>query len=55
LFSLGAAVTDGYGYGTVTVPNPNTGGFTGFNLMVQGIALQPTGFQLSTPMLVQLQ
>ena len=55
LLSLGAAVTDVYGYGTVTTPNPNTGGFTGFNLMVQGIALQPTGFQLTTPMLVQLQ
>ena len=55
LFSLGTALTDTYGYGTVTIPNPNPGGFTGFNLIVQGIALQPAGFQLSTPMLVQLQ
>jgi hypothetical protein len=54
-FSLGLAVTDPFGYGTVSVPNPNTGGFTGFTLLVQGLALQPTGFQLSSPMLVQLQ
>jgi hypothetical protein len=54
-FSLGLAVTDPFGYGTVSVPNPNTGGLTGFTLLVQGIALQPAGFQLSSPMLVQLQ
>ncbi len=55
IFSLGAAVTNAAGYGTVTLPNLNTGGFTGFTLMVQGIGLQPTGFQLTSPMLVQLQ
>lgn len=55
LFTMGTALTSAQGYGTVTIPNPNTGGLTGFNLMVQGIALQASGFQLSTPMLVQLQ
>ncbi|MBL8756703.1 MAG: hypothetical protein JNK15_25630 [Planctomycetes bacterium] len=55
LASLGFTVTDSFGLGTVTVPNPNTGGFTGVTLTVQGIGLMPSGFQLSTPMLVQLQ
>ena len=35
--------------------NPNTGGFTNFMFMLQAIALQPTAFQLSTPLLVQMQ
>lgn len=55
LFSLPLVVTNGSGYATVTTPNLNTGGFTGINLLVQGIGLQPTGFQLTSPMLVQLQ
>ncbi|MFY9343414.1 MAG: hypothetical protein WAT39_13035 [Planctomycetota bacterium] len=55
LFSLGLAVTNAAGYGTVTTPNLNTGGFTGITLMVQGIGLQPGGFQLTSPLLVQLQ
>lgn len=55
LFSFGSAVTDAFGYGTVSIPNPNTGGFTGFSVMVQGFALQPNGFQLSNPLVVQLQ
>ena len=54
LLTLGSAFTGQSGFGTVTVPNPNVGGFTNFNLVVQGVALQPSGFQLSTPMLVQL-
>lgn len=54
-FSLGLTVTDPFGYGTVSVPNPNGGGLTGFTLLVQGIGLQSGGFQLSSPMLVQLQ
>jgi hypothetical protein len=54
-FTLGLAVTDVAGYGTVSLPNPNVGGFTGFTLMVQGIGLQPNGFQLTSPMVVQLQ
>ncbi len=55
LYSLGFAITDGFGFGTVTVPNPNAGGLTGVALTVQGIGLVPAGFQLSSPMLVQLQ
>lgn len=54
LFTMGSTITNAQGYGTVTIPNPNNGGLTNFNLMVQGIVLQPTGFQLTTPMLVQL-
>ena len=55
IYSFGSALTDVSGYGTVSVPNPNTGGFAGFTIMVQGVALQPAGLQLSTPLLVQLQ
>jgi hypothetical protein len=55
LFDLSATVLGPFGYGTVSVPNPNPGGFTGFTLMVQGVALQPGGLELSSPMLVQLQ
>lgn len=55
LFSLGGTPIGSAGYGTLTVPNPNPGGFAGFTLMVQGIALQPAGFELGSPMIVQLQ
>ncbi len=55
LYPFGSVLTDQFGYGLVSIPNPNTGGFTGFSMVVQGIALQPTGFQLSSPMLVQMQ
>jgi hypothetical protein len=53
--SLGLGLTDAFGYTSVTVPNPNPGGFAGFTLMVQGVGLQPGGFELSAPVLVQLQ
>ncbi len=52
--TLGVAITDGFGYGTVSVPNPNTGGFPGATLLVQGLGLAPTGFTLTTPVLTQL-
>ncbi|MEO6593947.1 MAG: hypothetical protein ABIP94_04255 [Planctomycetota bacterium] len=52
--TLGVAVTDSFGYGTVSVPNPNTGAFSGTTLMVQGLGLAPTGFTLTTPLLTQL-
>ncbi|MFN9333171.1 MAG: hypothetical protein ACK6D1_11310, partial [Planctomycetota bacterium] len=55
LVSLSASVLGGFGYGTVSVPNPNVGSFTGVTLMVQGLALQPGGLELSSPLLVQLQ
>jgi hypothetical protein len=48
-------LTDGFGYAPITFPNPNTGAFTNFMFMLQAIALQPTAFQLSTPLLVQMQ
>lgn len=52
--TLGIAVTDGFGYGVVSIPNPNTGAFAGTTLMVQGLGLAPTGFTLTTPLLTQL-
>lgn len=52
---LGLVLTDGFGYAPITFPNPNTGAFTNFMFMLQAIALQPTAFQLSTPLLVQMQ
>jgi hypothetical protein len=55
LFDLGATAIGPFGYGTVSVPNFNPGGFAGFTLLVQGISLQPAGFELSSPMIVQLQ
>jgi hypothetical protein len=55
LATFGFTVTDANGLGTVTVPNPNTGGYTGVTLIVQGVGLAPGGFQLSTPLLAQLQ
>jgi hypothetical protein len=54
-FSLGFAITDAFGYGTVSTPNPNNGSFAGFTLVVQGVGLVGSSFQLTTPMLVQLQ
>jgi hypothetical protein len=54
IVSLGVVFTDAFGYGTLTLNNPNNGTFPGVTLMVQGIGLQPTGFQLTTPLLVQL-
>jgi hypothetical protein len=53
--TMGVTVLDSFGYGTVSIPNPNTGGFTGFTFMAHALALQPTAFQLSSPVLVQLQ
>ncbi|MCK5940887.1 MAG: hypothetical protein KAI24_02860 [Planctomycetes bacterium] len=53
--SLGIAITDGFGYTSVSIPNPNPGGLAGFTLMVQGVGLRPGGFELSSPVLVQLQ
>jgi hypothetical protein len=55
LLSLGSTVLDFAGYGTISVANPNLGGFTNFALMAQALALTPAGFQLSSPLLVQLQ
>lgn len=52
---LGIVLTDGFGYAPITFPNPNTGAFTNFMFMLQALALQPTAFQLSTPLLVQMQ
>ncbi len=52
--TLGVTVTDFYGYGTVSIPNPNNGAYAGLTLMVQALGLQPSGFQLSTPLLTQL-
>lgn len=53
--SLGTTVLNPFGYGTFSLPNPNPGGFAGFTFMLQGFALQPSGFELSSPLLVQLQ
>lgn len=55
--SLGVAVTDAFGYASVSVPNPNTSAtFSGINLMVQGLSFGLTNdFMLSSPVLVQLQ
>tara|TARA_R110002072_G_scaffold46591_1_gene128831 strand:+ start:81960 stop:83516 length:1557 start_codon:yes stop_codon:yes gene_type:complete len=53
--TLGFGVSDAFGYTTISTPNPNTGAFMGFTLMVQGVGLDPTGFQLSSPVVVQLQ
>jgi hypothetical protein len=55
LLTLGLAVTDAFGYGTVSVPNPNTGGFTNLNLLVQGVGLGGAQLELSSPMCVQLR
>ncbi|HEB53785.1 MAG TPA: hypothetical protein ENI87_11085 [bacterium] len=51
----GVAVTDAFGYASVSVGNPNTGAFAGFTIMVQGLGITPTQqFQLSSPVLVQM-
>lgn len=55
ILTFGLTLTDINGYGTVSIPNPNTGGFTGLTFLLQGLALQPAGFQLGSPMVVQLQ
>lgn len=52
--TLGVTVTDFFGYGTVSVGNPNNGSFAGLTLMTQALGLTPNGFQLSTPVLTQL-
>lgn len=53
--SVGTTTLNPFGYGTFNLPNPNPGGFAGFTFMLQGFALQPNGFELSSPLLVQLQ
>jgi len=53
--SLGFSITDGFGFASVTVPNPNTGIYTGVTLMAQAVALAPAGLKLSSPVLLQLQ
>lgn len=53
--TLGASVTDAFGYATLSIPNPHDGTFAGFTLMVQALGLAPGGFQLSSPLLVQLR
>lgn len=52
--TIGVAVTSPFGYGTVSVPNPNNGGLTNANVVLQAIGLGPQ-FQLSSPICVQLQ
>lgn len=53
--TLGLGVTDIFGYTTISTANPNSGALTGFTIMVQGVGIDPAGFQLSSPVLVQLQ
>lgn len=53
--TLGVGITDNFGYTTLSTPNPNTGAFAGFTVMVQGLGLDPAGFNLSSPVIVQLQ
>lgn len=53
--TLGVTITDALGYGTISLPNPNTGGFTGISFVSQAVALTPSGLQLSTPLLTQMQ
>lgn len=48
-------LTDSLGYATLSTPNPNTTALTGFTLMVQGLGLAAAGFELSSPIIVQLQ
>ncbi|MFT7536246.1 MAG: hypothetical protein ACI85K_002200, partial [Hyphomicrobiaceae bacterium] len=53
--TLGLGVTDIFGYTTISTANPNSGALTGFTIMVQGVGIDPAGFQLSSPVIVQLQ
>lgn len=53
--TFGFGVTNNDGYLTLSTPNPNTTALTGFTLMVQGLGLATGGFQLSSPVVVQLQ
>ncbi|MFT4513394.1 MAG: hypothetical protein ACI89X_000331 [Planctomycetota bacterium] len=55
IFTFGATTTDSFGYATVSIPNPNPGGFAGFTMIVQGLSFASTGLQLSSPVMVQLQ
>jgi hypothetical protein len=55
ILTFGATTTDSFGYATVSIPNPNPGGFAGFTMIVQGLSFASTGLQLSSPVLVQLQ
>lgn len=55
ILTFGATTTDAFGYATVSIANPNPGGFAGFTMIVQGLSFASTGLQLSSPVLVQLQ
>jgi hypothetical protein len=55
IITFGAVTTDAFGYATVSIPNPNPGGFAGFTMIVQGLSFASTGLQLSSPVMVQLQ
>lgn len=52
---LAVGFTDLNGYATITLANPNTGGFTGATALFQALGLQANGWQLSTPVLLQAQ
>ncbi|HEB54639.1 MAG TPA: hypothetical protein ENI87_15430 [bacterium] len=54
-YLLAAVSTDAFGYATVFAPNPNLGGLAGVTLMVQAVAVPPSGARISSPVLVQLQ
>jgi len=53
--TLGLTITDGNGYGTWSLGNPNIGGYSGFTFVLQSAALVAGGIQVSTPMMTQLQ
>lgn len=53
--TLGLAVTDGNGYFAYSSTNPHTGAYTGLTLVLQAVALNGTGFQISNPIAMQLK
>jgi hypothetical protein len=53
--SLGLVVTDGFGYGTWSFANLNTGGFAGITFVMQAAGIVNNSLQISTPVLTQMQ
>ena len=53
--TLGLAVTDANGYFAYSSTNPHTGAYTGLTLVLQAVALNGAGFQISTPLTMQLK
>ncbi|MBM4061672.1 MAG: hypothetical protein FJ265_11345 [Planctomycetes bacterium] len=52
--SLGLVVTDPNGYGTLSLPNPNSGAFAGVTFLLQAAAIVNNAFQVSTPVITQM-